>query len=444
VVNHNLASINLYEIRPGDRMLQFSSINFDMAVEEIFPTLMGGATLVFRPIEMLSTTDFVHWLEDEAVTILDLSTAFWHEWVKTLTAGGLKPPRTVRLVILGGESASSAAYAVWHTLAGRQVRLVNTNGPTEATVIATAYDPAQDPTFRPGDELLIGRPIENTRIYLLDAEGQVTALGVPGEVYIGGPGVARGYLNLPKLTEERFVPDPFSNQPGARLYRTGDLARWRADGQLQFLGRVDDQVKIRGFRVEPGEVVAYLNQHPDVHESVVIPRGQPELRLVAYVVPRSGKTLNEVTLRQYVLEHLPAYMRPGAYVIMPSLPLTPHGKVDRRALPEPEASQLSDTRVYVPPRDELEVQLCQLWQSVLARDNISIRDDFFAMGGHSLLAVRLFALMERVLGMRLPLAAFFHAPTVAGIADLIRQQGWTRRWSSLIPLHPVGTRPPFF
>jgi amino acid adenylation domain-containing protein len=445
LVNHNTAAVELYGMRPGDRMLQFSSLNFDMAVEEIFPTWIAGATLVFRSDDtLMSGREFTEWLARQRVTVLDLPTAFWHEWVRELAQEGKALPPDVRLVIVGGEKAQAAAYADWQRLAGKSVRWLNTYGPTEATVIATAYDSAADPIgLREGEELPIGRPIANMQAYLLDAWGQPVPAGVPGELYLGGAGVARGYLNRPELTAERFIPHPFSDMPGARLYRTGDLARYRPDGNIEFLGRVDDQLKIRGFRVEPGEIETLLNGHPAVRESIVIGReADGGTVLAAYVVPRDGQQIALADLQAFAKERLPEYLVPAVFVLLESLPLTANGKVDRRALPAPAVT--AGSREPVPPRDELEEQLARIWEAVLGVEAVGVTDDFFALGGHSLLAVRLFTTIERVLGKRLPLASLFQAPTIAQLAELLRREQWTPPWSSLVPMRIAGARPPFF
>ncbi|MHB9105595.1 MAG: non-ribosomal peptide synthetase [Armatimonadota bacterium] len=442
MVNHNLAAVELYGLQPGDRMLQFSSLNFDMAVEEIFPTWIAGATLVFRGENALqSGREFTEWLAREKVTVLDLPTAFWHEWVHELAAGTALPP-DVRLVIVGGEKAQAPVYAEWQRLAGKSVRWLNTYGPTETTVIATLYDPAANPAgLREGEELPIGRPIANTQAFILDAEGQPVPVGVPGELYLGGTGLARGYLHRPELTAERFIAHPFSEAPDGRLYRTGDVARWRADGNIEFFGRSDDQLKVRGFRVEPGEIETLLNGHPAVRQSVVIGRTAADgIALIAYVVPREDGVTAEA-LRAALKAQLPDYMVPAAFVMLDRLPLTPSGKVDRRALPAPEAAPGAQ---HVPPRDELEAQLAQIWQAVLGVEAVGVTDDFFELGGHSLLAVRLFSTIERMLGKRLPLASLFQAPTIAHLADLLREEHWAPRWSSLVPIRMTGTRPPFF
>jgi len=443
LLNFSLFVTDLYRLQPGDRVLQFATLNFDMSVEEIFPTWMTGATLVFREHDILqSCLAFSEWVVRQRISVLVLPTAFWREWVNALDAAGASVPPDVRLVSIGGEKAPAQAYAAWRRVAGNSVRWLNTYGPTETTVYVTVYDPADDPDGSREDiDPPIGRVIANTQAYILDAEGQPVPVGVPGELLLGGVGLARGYLGRPELTAERFIPHPFSGAPDARLYRTGDVARWRADGNIEFIGRTDDQLKVRGFRVEPGEIETVLNGHPAVQQSVVIGRpGEDGTVLVAYVVPRGEISAEE--LRAFVKAQLPDYLVPAAFVLLERLPLNASGKVDRRALPEPEVT--AEHAEHVPPRDALEEQLARIWRDVLGVEQVGVTDDFFALGGHSLLAVRLFSAIERVLGKRLPLFSLFQAPTVAHLAGLLREEHWAPRWTSLVPIRMTGTRPPFF
>ncbi|QSQ17129.1 amino acid adenylation domain-containing protein [Myxococcus landrumensis] len=289
LVNHVTSLQRTYQLTAEDRILQCTSISFDISLEEIFPTLATGATLVLLPFERLpSVAEFLRMVEHERLTVLNVPTAYWHEWVTDAALRQALPPADVRLVIVGGERAAPEQLAAWRALTGERLGWINAYGPTEATVTSTLFAlPPGAPT--PGTHLgiPIGRPIANTRVYLLDANGRPVPMGVPGELYIGGDGLAHGYLGRPELTAERFVPDAFSGAPGARLYRTGDLASQLPDGHLRFLGRVDHQVKVRGFRIELGELEAHLMEHPAVRDAVALARedspGQP--RLVAYVVP---------------------------------------------------------------------------------------------------------------------------------------------------------------
>jgi thioesterase domain-containing protein/acyl carrier protein len=271
-------------------------------------------------------------------------------------------------------------------------------------------------------------------------------MGVPGELYIGGLGVARGYRNRPELTAERFIPDPFRAEPEARVYKTGDLVRYRSDGTLEFLGRMDNQVKLRGFRIELGEIEAILSQHPAVQEVVVVAREDHpgDQRLVAYLVTHEPSIPSSQELRGFVQAALPDYMVPTAFVCLDTLPLTPNGKVDRRALPAPVAGPAEPTGPRVAPSDTLVIQLTAIWEDTLGIRPIGMRDNFFELGGHSLLAVRLMAQIEKVFGKELPLPLLFQAPTIEQLANTLRQEGWVVPWSALVAIQPDGSRPPFF
>ena len=445
LVNHNLAAIDLFGLTSSDRMAQFASISFDIAIEEIFPTWIAGGALVIREEDAsLAVGDFLRWVQERKVTALDLPTAYWHELVGELSESSLQLPESLRMVIVGGEKASSAALAAWHKLAGSRVRWVNTYGPTETSVIVTSFEPSDwenIPSILP-----IGRPIANTKIYILDPNLQPLPVGIAGDLYVSGPGLARGYLNRPEVTAEKFVRDPFSNDPAARMYKTGDLARYLANGEIEFAGRTDDQVKIRGFRVELKEIEAVLGSNPGVREVAVIARQNEagEKDLVAYVVPSREQTPTGSELRSYLKQKLPHYMVPSAIVLLEAMPKTPNGKVDRRNMPAPQAADFSEANEYVAPTDELEANLIKIWCAVLTKDKIGIRDNFFDLGGHSLLAARLMHRIEQTFGQRLPLAALLQAPTVEQFAALLRQEGWSASWSSLVAIQAEGSRPPFF
>jgi thioesterase domain-containing protein/acyl carrier protein len=346
------------------------------------------------------------------------------------------------LVIVGGEKAQSGALATWRKIAGSRVRWVNTYGPTETSVIVTSYEPKDSeelPTVLP-----IGRPIANTKIYILSKNLQMLPVGVAGDLYVSGPGLARGYLNRPETTAEKFVPDPFSQEPGARMYKSGDLARYLASGEIEFAGRTDDQVKIRGYRVELEEIEAVLGAHPGAHEVVVMARenSSGEKSLVAYLVPSREQIPTASELRSYLTKKLPHYMVPAAVVLLEAMPKTPNGKVDKRALPAPKAADFAATQEYVAPNSELETQLTKIWETVLDKKPVGIRDNFFELGGHSLLAARLMHRIEQQLGKRLPLSALLQAPTIEQLTKLMGEGSGS--WSSLVPLQPQGTRPPFF
>ena len=292
----------------------------------------------------------------------------------------------------------------------------NLYGPTETT-IWSAVAPV-----RSGTPVGIGRPVANTQLYLLDRWRQPVPVGVPGEVYIAGSGLAHGYLNQPSLTAERFLPDPFSTVPGARMYRTGDLMRYRPDGSMEFLGRVDHQVKLRGFRIELGEIEAVLVQHPAVRQAVALAREDTpgDKRLIAWVVPAaSGEPPTAGDLRAYLQRQLPEHMLPSAIVLLDAIPLTPGGKLDRAALPAPDRSRLALVENYVAPRTSTELMLSELWTVLLGVERVGVRDSFFELGGHSLLATLMMARVQAAVGVELPLRALFEDPTVEGIARRI-------------------------
>ncbi len=443
LVNHGLVSVQLYGLTPSDRVLQFSSISFDIAIEEIWPTFMAGGTVVLRPTDFsLAAADFLHCAREHGVTVFDLPTAYWHELVQALVEGAGKLPEGLRLVIVGGEKASAPLLKTWRAHTNASVRWINTYGPTEASVIATAYEPAAGEV---PDPLPIGKPISNVRTYILDGNLQPVPAGVEGELHIGGVGVARGYLNRPELTKEKFVPDPFSSDPGARMYKTGDLARYHANGEIEFLGRRDFQVKIRGFRVEPGEIEAALARHSAIGSVTVIAKesGTNSKQLVACFVPAPGQTPAIAELREFLKNQLPDYMVPSEFVRLKESPLTPNGKVDRKALAAlaPEKESASDC---VAPSGPVESRLTAIWEEILGRHPVGVRDNFFELGGHSLFALRLVRRIERAFERTLPLAALFEAPTIEQLAVVLNQQDSTVGTSLLVPIQPQGNRPVFF
>ncbi len=389
-----------YALGPGDRVVQFASLSFDTHAEEIYPALAAGATVELLPGGALTLPELLAGPRGREVTVLDLPTAYWHQLVDQLDR--VAWPDALRLVILGGEQAHAAAVARWRERFGDRVRLVNTYGPTEATIIATATDlGAADTTGRPP----IGRPIGATRAVVLDGHGRRVPPGAPGELHLGGAGLARGYLGRPELTAERFVLRPGEG----RLYRTGDLVRWRADGRLEFLGRLDDQMKVRGFRIEPAEIEGRLLTHPGVRQAAVVAR---DGTLVAYVAGPAGP-LDPVVLRRELAASLPSYMVPEVWVVLDALPLTPGGKVDRRALPPPDPG---DGRPFTAPRTDAEALVAEIWQEVLGAGEVGAFDDFFALGGHSLLAVQVGSRLRATTGVEVPIRALFTHRTVADLA----------------------------
>ncbi len=411
-----LAARQTYSIERADRVLQFASPSFDVSLEEIFPCLIAGGTLVLRTDAMTaSPARFLAACGDWELTVIDLPTAFWHTLVADFVRDRVAIPEAVRLVIIGGERALPERVTDWLAHVGTYPRLWNTYGPTEATVMSTAgsLGAAGESVAETGVPL--GRPWGGTRIWLLDSALSPVPLGVAGEMLMAGELVARGYLGRPELTADRFIPCPFG-PPGERLYRTGDLARHRADGRLDFAGRTDDQVKIRGFRIEPGEISAVLATHPAVREALVLPvEARPgDLSLVAYAATQQELAPDE--LRDFLRERLPAYMVPAAFVTLAALPLTATGKWDLAALPKPE---LRRTESYTAPQTGTEQMLAEIWKELLGREEIGVDDNFFDLGGHSLLATQVVARVEDALGVALPLRAFFEAPKLGQFALVV-------------------------
>ncbi len=448
MVNHTIAIAKQFDLKNSDHVLQFSSMSFDIIIEELFPALLSGATVIFRTEEMLSSTaSFLQFVEREQVSILNFPTAFWHELVNGMSLLKQPMPTSVRLVVVGGEKASRSAYSTWLQLVGEYPRWLNTYGPTETTVTATVYDPLAAPeTDHARTDIPIGRPIANVQTYILDQQLQPVPIGVPGELYIGGAGLGRGYLNRPDLTREKFIPNPFSDEPNARLYKTGDTVRYLPDGNIEFIGRIDFQVKIRGFRIELMEIERVVEQHPAVQQAVVIAREDVpgDKRLVAYLVPKPEQTFTTSELRRFVKEKLPDYMVPSAVVQMDTLPLTPNDKVDRRALPAPDLTRQEPSETFIAPRDELEVQLTKIWEQVLGIQPIGIQDNIFELGVHSLLAARLANQIEKAFNKNLPLTTIFQAPTIEQLAHILRQEAWSAPCSSLFVIQPGAARPPLF
>ena len=443
LANHHLAAIELYGLTPSDRVLQFSALGFDIAVEEMLPTWASGGTVVFRTADMpLTAKEFMRWIEKQGITVLDLPTAYWHEIVRELAETGERLSSALRMVIVGGEKASSSAYAAWLKIGGDRVRWINTYGPTETSIIATAYEP--DPSQPFPENLPIGKEIQNYALRVVGSDLNPVPVGTPGELIIGGPGVARGYLRRPELTDQKFIPGSKVQMDCERAYRTGDLVRMLEDGNIEFVGRTDFQVKIRGFRVELGEIESALEKHASVKAAVVtaIDNGIGKT-LCAYIVP-TGKAPNSGDLRRFLQTSLPEYMVPASYTFLESLPLTPNGKVDRRGLPAPAAAEQSSTSEFVAPRDDFEARMQKIWQQVLAQKRIGIYDNYFELGGHSLIAVRLMQRIEKEFGKNILITKLLEAPTIATLTQLVRDDAPSDLWPSIVPLQPNGSKDPLF
>ncbi len=440
-------------LEPADCIAQVSNASFDALTFEVWGALVHGARLAIMDREVvLSARTLAAELRRRGVTTMFLTTALFNQLTQEVP--DLVAP--LRQVLVGGEALDPRRIrAVLRE--GRPGRLLNGYGPTETTTFATWHQIESVP-----DDALtipIGRPIANTTAYVLDRFLEPVPLGVAGELYLGGPGLARGYLGRPGLTAERFIPDPFG-PPGGRLYRTGDRVRRRADGVLEFLGRLDAQVKLRGFRVEPGEVEAVLGQHPHVRDCAVAVRddaaGGPAL--VAYLTPRASAGSNGShadpqadsgrltrALRAHLRERLPDFMVPSAFVVLEALPLSPNGKVDRAALPPADARHVEPDAEAALPVTPVEKELAGVWRTLLGVDRISLDDNFFELGGHSLLAVRLFAEIERIFERRLPLSTLFQAPTLGQLAQALSATGPAGGGSALVPLQRgTDSAPPLF
>ncbi len=428
IANYVQAITELAGVTAEDRSLQFASLSFDTAAEEIFPCLAAGATLVLRTTEMVeSVSGFLDRCREWQITLLDLPTAYWHELVARMELEQLAFPACVRTVIIGGERVLPHIVRRWGKLVGHRVRLLNTYGPTETTVAVTCADlTVQEVQGEVQGELPIGRVITGASVYVLDQQRQLVPVGVAGELYVGGVGVARGYRGRPDLTESKFIPDPFSDLAGARLYRTGDLVSWRADGQLDYRGRVDRQVKIRGYRIELEEIEAVLNRHPDLERAVVeVREDQPgDKRIVAFMVLRPQSRLGLEQLREQLRRQLPAHMIPSSFIELEALPLTANGKVDRRALSvaaDSRASKVDVTSRFVAPRNSTEQVLADIWGEILHLKDVGVQDNFFELGGNSLLATQLVSRVHALFRTSLPLRRVFETPTIATLAEAIGQ-----------------------
>jgi len=440
LVNHLWAHIRTCRLAPGDRVLQFATLNFDASVEEIFPPLIAGATVVLRPEELMDGAAFTAFLSAQRISVVDLPTAYWHQWTDDMSAGALSLPTDLRLTIVGGEKAQPERLTQWlHLRGAERVRWLNTYGPTETTISVTSHECTAD---SPPGPIPIGRPMANAQAYILDAALEPVPQCVAGELYIGGAGLARGYLARPGLTAAAFLPDPHS-VAGARMYRTGDLARWNMDGTLEYLGRVDRQAKIRGFRVEPDEVASALNALPQVAAATVMVRedeaGQP--RLAAYVVARAdsgGK--DDAALRTALARTLPDYMLPSHIIRLDALPLTASGKIDQHRLPAPQASPQSILGDDASPHPGVENQLAAIWQAVLKTAAVGRHDNFFQLGGDSILSLQVVSRARQV-GLQFSPRDLFRQPTVAGLAPLVQSVSSAAATASDavgdVPLTPV-------
>jgi amino acid adenylation domain-containing protein len=393
-------------LEASDRLLAVTSLSFDIAGLELWGPLLVGGQVVLASREMKADgVQLISCLETEAITVMQATPATW----QLLVAQGWAGQPWLRL-LCGGEQVP-LDFA--HQLVDRSQCAWNLYGPTETTVYSTRCTLTHDDVG-----ISIGHPIANTQVYLEDRWGHLVPIGVPGELSIGGAGVARGYWQRPDITAERFVPNPYSATPGSRLYKTGDLVRARAAGQLEWLARLDHQIKLRGYRIELGEIETTLRRHPSVQEVVGLCREDVpgEKQVVAYIVSAKGFSPDASLLRTYLKKLLPEYMLPSLFVFLETLPLTPNGKVDKQALPVPEMADRTQGMPYVAPRTVLEELLVEVWQEVLKVERIGIHDNFFELGGHSLLATRVIARLRNALELDIPLRTLFEYPVIASLS----------------------------
>ncbi|CAM3390081.1 Peptide synthetase XpsB [Xenorhabdus nematophila ATCC 19061] len=419
--------------QPEDRILQFATMAFDTSVSDIFPTLAAGATLILRPAHIrVPDTAFIDFLNQHQITIIDVPTAFWHQWVQEMKAGRTGFSLYLNTVIVGGEKAEYRHLVDWQSLPDTQFcRWINSYGPTETTVTATNLILNGGESCHTTGMIPIGHPNANSKVYILDPSGQPVPIGVSGEIHIGGDGVARGYLNRPELTAERFVRDPFSKLAETRMYKTGDLGRWLPDGNIEYLGRNDFQVKIRGFRIELGEIEAQLAACDGVKDAVVIAREEAggDKRLVAYLIPQPDTTLSPAHLREQLSHYLMEHMIPGAFVMLEAFPLTGSGKLDRKALPEPDRTAIA-SREYEAPQGDIEQKIAEVWQSLLRLEQVGRHDNFFELGGHSLLTVQMASRLRQSLNIQLDLQDLFTHPILADLAQSLHSANQTAQQSA--------------
>jgi amino acid adenylation domain-containing protein len=436
-----VTGIDYVRIDSAEVFLQLAPISFDASTFEIWGALLNGARLVLFSERVPSPADLRAVIATHRVSILWLTASLFNGVVDA-------DPRTLEGIgqlLIGGE-ALSAAHVRRALEALPSTTIVNGYGPTEGTTFTCCY---RIPTHLPASlsSIPIGTPISNTRVYILDRKKNPVPIGIAGELSIAGDGLARGYFNDPDRTAERFEPDPFSAEPGARLYRTGDLARYRPDGHIEFLGRLDTQVKIRGHRIELGEIEAVLSGHDGVGQAVVVSREDTpgDVRLVAYVVPRAGldaeaSAAPESELRSYLKKFLPAYMLPSAFVFVNTLPLTPSGKVDRRALPAPASGSFVQRADFVAPRNDTERAIATIWAAVLGVETLGARDSFFERGGHSLMATQVLSRVRDLFQLELPIRTLFDSPTVAEFAEAVLNASREPGVESIAPVARIPVR----
>ncbi|MBO1321653.1 amino acid adenylation domain-containing protein [Acanthopleuribacter pedis] len=421
IVNFAVNAVNHYGMSLSDRVLQGGSLCFDLCMEELFPVWVCGGTLIMgEGVGRVDSATFLEFNRRHGITNWSMVSSQWQQLIADIDAGVAPMPPSLNVALVGGEAIDPASLAVWNRVTGGRALLINGYGPTETTVVSVYCLLRSQDGSMPGQPLPIGTPFDNERVYVVDRAGRLAPHGVAGELMIGGAGVTRGYLGNPAATAAVFVPDPFSDIPGARLYRTGDRVRWRNSGRLQYLGRLDRQVKIRGVRVELGEVESRLNGLPGVAAAVVLLRRETgrEPLLVGYVAAAEADPPEPATLRAQLAALLPDAMVPRFVIVLPKLPATPTGKVDTRALSEIPLSTAPAKAAFQPPRSQVEQEVAAIWADLLGREQVGRDDNFFDLGGHSLLMLKLQARL-RALGGDIALIDLFAATTVSAQAGLV-------------------------
>jgi amino acid adenylation domain-containing protein len=432
VVNAYMAWKEAYALDTVRAHLQMASIAFDVFMGDMSRALCSGAKLVLVPQELLlAPAELYELMRREEVDCAEFVPVVLRDLIKYLEETN-KSVAFMRLLIAGSDMWYLDEFRRARRVCGKDTRLINSYGLTEATIDSSFFEAADVEELGDGP-VPIGRPFANTELYIVDDRMEPVPVGVAGELLVGGAGLARGYLNLPEMTAERFVPHPFTNGSGARVYKTGDRARYLRDGNIELLGRIDHQVKLRGYRIELGEIEGVLSKHAAVEQVVAVVREDTpgDRRLVTYVVLGPGASSNGAELRAFVQAQLPDYMVPWAIVILDALPLTPNGKIDRKALPAPAGKRQAEAR-YVPPQTDTARKVAAAWQDVLGIDKVGLHDNFFDLGGHSLLLVRVYGKLRETFETDLSIIELFRFPTVEALASrLANQEGEPRRLSGV-------------